>query len=88
MRPQLEPGPPLAAATSQRQRAKEIIFGAGYTSGVFVGGTNGFNTRIITPIDADIAADKSVGTAGTYAATANQVGNAVWVMQGVAFRVA
>ena len=68
--------------------AKEMIFGAGYTLGVFVGGTNGFTTRIITPIDADIAADKSVGTAGTYAATANQVGNAVWVMQGVAFRVA
>ena len=68
--------------------AQEIIFGAGYTLGVFVGGTNGFTTRIITPTDADIAADKSVGTAGTYAATANQVGNAVWVMQGVAFRVA
>ena len=68
--------------------AKEMIFGAGYTLGVFVGGTNGFTTRIITPIDGDIAADKSVGTAGTYAATANQVGNAVWVMQGVAFRVA
>ena len=65
-----------------------MIFGAGYTLGVFVGNTYGFTTRIITPIHADIAADKSVESAGTYAATANQVGNAVWVMQGVAFRVA
>ena len=63
-----------------------MIFGAGYTLGLFVGGTNGFTTRIITPIDGDIAGDEFVSTAGTYAATANQTGNAVWVMQGVAFR--
>jgi hypothetical protein len=66
--------------------ANEMIFGAGTTSGVFSGGTNGFISRIITPIDGDIAADRFVGTAGTYAATANQTGNAAWVMQGVAFR--
>jgi outer membrane protein assembly factor BamB len=66
--------------------AKEMIFGAGTTSGVFVGGTNGFVTRIITPIDGDIAADRFLSTAGTFAATANQTGPATWVMQGVAFR--
>jgi outer membrane protein assembly factor BamB len=66
--------------------ANEMIFGAGTTSGVFSGGTNGFISRIITPIDGDIAADRLVGTAGTYAATANQTGPAAWVMQGVAFR--
>jgi len=53
---------------------------------VFAGGTNGFSTRIITPIDGDIAADRFVGTTGTYAATANETGSAAWVMQGVAFR--
>jgi hypothetical protein len=63
-----------------------MIFGAGTTSGVFVGGTNGFVTRIITPIDGDIAADRFLSTAGTFAATANQTGPATWVMQGVAFR--
>jgi hypothetical protein len=67
--------------------ANELIFGAGYTSGVFVGGTNGFISRIITPIDEDIAGDKSVATAGTYAATASQTGSATWVMQAVAFRI-
>jgi hypothetical protein len=66
--------------------SNEMIFGAGYTLGLFVGGTNGFTSRIITPIDGDIAVDKFVSTTGTYAATANQTGNAVWVMQGVAFR--
>ena len=65
---------------------KELIFAAGTTSGVFAASTNGFTTRIITPIDADIAADKFVSTAGTYAATADQTGSAAWVMQGVAFR--
>jgi outer membrane protein assembly factor BamB len=66
--------------------AKETIVGAGTTVSVFVGGTNGFTTRIITPTDGDIAADRFVGTAGTYAATASQSRSAAWVMQGVAFR--
>ncbi len=68
--------------------ARELIFGAGYTSNQFLGGTNGFTARIITPMDEDIAADKFVGTQGTYAATANNaLSSAVWVMQAVAFRV-
>ena len=66
--------------------ANETIIGAGTTEGVFTGGTNGFSTRIITPVDGDIAADRSVGIAGTFAATANQAGSPAWVMQGVAFR--
>ena len=66
--------------------ANEMIFEAGYTTGLFVGGTNGFSSRIITPIDGDIAADKFVGAAGTYAGTASQVSSAVWIMQAVAFR--
>ena len=45
--------------------AKEMIVGAGTTSGLFVGGTNGFISRIITPIDGDIAADRFLSTAGT-----------------------
>jgi outer membrane protein assembly factor BamB len=68
--------------------ASELIFGAGYTSNQFAGGTNGFTSRIITPMDEDIAGDEFVGTQGTYAATANNAaGSAVWVMQAVAFRV-
>jgi outer membrane protein assembly factor BamB len=68
--------------------ASELIFGAGYTSNQFTGGTNGFTSRIITPGDEDIAGDKFVGTQGTYAATANNVASsAVWVMQAAAFRV-
>jgi hypothetical protein len=66
--------------------ANETIVGAGTTTGAFGGGTNGFTTRIITSPDADIAVDKFVGTAGTYAATATQTGSPAWVMQGVAFR--
>jgi hypothetical protein len=67
--------------------ARELIFGAGYTSNQFVGGTNGFTSRIING-DGDIAVDKFVSTQGTYAATANNaVSSAVWVMQAAAFRV-
>ena len=66
--------------------ANEVIFGAGMTSGVFVGGTNGFTPRIITSSDGDIAGDKFVTTPGTYAATASLT-SAPWVMQAVAFRV-
>ena len=68
--------------------AKEMIFGAGTTAGGFVGGANGFTSRIITSPDGDIAADKFVSTVGTYPAAANLTGSAAWVMQGVAFRVA
>jgi hypothetical protein len=68
--------------------ASELIFGAGYTSNQFVGGTNGFISRIITPMDEDIAGDEFVGTQGTYAATANNAASsASWVMQAAAFRV-
>jgi hypothetical protein len=67
--------------------ASEVIFGAGITTSAFVGGTNGFTSRIITPVDGDIAGDEFVAP-GTYAATADLVGSAgTWIMQAVAFRV-
>ena len=67
--------------------ASDVIFGAGITTSLFVGGTNGFTARLITPIDADIAGDEFVHTTGTFAATAQvDDGSATWVMQAVAFR--
>ena len=68
--------------------ASELIFGAGMTTDRFVGGTNGLISRLITPVDGDIAGDESAGTPGTYAATATLSTSAKWVMQAVAFRVA
>ena len=65
----------------------EVIFGAGMTTGLFTGGSNGFTARIITPTDGDIAGDEFVSTVGTYAAVADDDGGAIWVMQAVAFRV-
>jgi outer membrane protein assembly factor BamB len=67
--------------------ANEVIFGAGYTTGLFGGGTNGFTSRIITSTDGDIAGDEFVGAAGTYAATATNSGG-TWLMQAVAFHSA
>ena len=64
--------------------ASEVIFGAGYTTSLFVGGTNGFTSRIITPTDGDIAGDEFVGAAGAYAATATN-SSGTWLMQAVAF---
>ncbi len=68
--------------------ATELIFGAGMTTGGYGSGTNGFISRLITPVDADIAGDESAGTPGTYAATATLAGSAQWLMQAVAFRIA
>jgi glucose/arabinose dehydrogenase/chitodextrinase len=65
--------------------SNDLIFGAGMTTGVYNGGTNGFTTRIITPQNADIVIDKIATTAGSYAATAD-VGSSDWIMQAVAFR--
>ena len=65
--------------------SNEVIFGAGMTTSLFTGGTNGFTSRIITPVDGDIAGDEFVTATGSYAATAKS-GSGGWVMQAVAFR--
>ncbi len=67
--------------------ANEMIFGAGMTTSLFLGGTNGFASRIITSPDGDIAGDEFESTAGTYAATATVADSSAWVMQAVAFHV-
>jgi predicted enzyme related to lactoylglutathione lyase len=64
--------------------AKELVFGAGTTTGGFSSGGSGFTTRIITVPDVDIAEDRIVTATGTYSATASQSGT--WVMQVVTFR--
>jgi PKD repeat protein len=64
--------------------AKELIFGAGTTTGSFSAPGTGFTTRIITTPDADIAEDRTVTATGSYSATATQSGN--WVMQVVTFK--
>jgi hypothetical protein len=67
--------------------ASELIFGAGMTGGGFsTAGTN-FTTRIIT-VDADIAQDRFVTTAGAYSATASLSGSATWLMQVATFKAA
>jgi hypothetical protein len=66
----------------------ELVFGAGTTQGMFTGGTVGFTTRIITPIDADIVIDRIVTSTGAYGAGAVQAGDANWVMQVATFKAA
>ena len=67
--------------------SNEVIFGAGMTTSLFVGGTNSFTARTITPVDGDIAGDEFVTATGSYAATAKIAdGSGVWVMQAAAFR--
>ena len=66
--------------------AKELIFGAGMTTGIFTGGAAGFTTRVITPVDGDIVDDRNVTSAGTYTAGAVLNGSNAWVMQGATFR--
>jgi hypothetical protein len=64
--------------------AKELIVGAGTTTGGFTSAGTGFTSRIITSPDADIAEDRLVSATGTYSATAAQ--NGAWVMQIVTFK--
>jgi glucose/arabinose dehydrogenase/PKD repeat protein len=66
--------------------ARELILGAGMTTGVFSNAGSGFTKRIITTPDADIAEDRVVTATGSYSATAPQAGS--WVMQMVTFRAA
>jgi glucose/arabinose dehydrogenase len=64
--------------------ARELIVGAGTTSGIFTGAGSGFTARIITNPDYDIAEDRTVTTTGSYSATAPQSGD--WVMQMATFK--
>jgi hypothetical protein len=64
--------------------ARELIVGAGTTSGIFTGAGSGFTARIITNPDKDIAEDRIVTTTGSYSATAPQSGD--WAMQMATFK--
>ncbi len=66
----------------------ELAIGAGMTSGVYVGSSAGFTTRVITVPDADILADRVVTSIGTYSAGGNQSSSSSWVMQMATFRAA
>jgi hypothetical protein len=78
-------GTSASSGSATTTSANDMIFGAGMTIARFTAAGSGFNSRIITTPDADIAEDKTVSTTGSYSATApNSSSN--WVMQMVAFR--
>jgi glucose/arabinose dehydrogenase/PKD repeat protein len=77
---------PASSGPATTNFARELLLGAGMTSGVFTGAGTGYTARIITKPDADIAEDRNVASTGSYSATAPQSGT--WVMQMVAFRAA
>jgi hypothetical protein len=64
----------------------ELLVGAGMTVNAFTGAGSGYTTRMITSPDADIVEDETVGTTGSYQATAPV--NGTWVMQLAAFKAA
>ena len=66
--------------------ARELVFGAGMTGGVFSAAGTNFTNRIITAQDGDIAEDRFVTTTGSYSATASLSGSASWLMQVAAFK--
>ncbi len=78
-------GTTASSGSATTKSANDLIFGAGTTAWVFSRAGAGFISRIITSPDGDIAEDETVGTTGSYSATApNSAGN--WAMQMVAFR--
>ena len=64
----------------------DLLFGANMVYTLATSPGNGFTERLLTSPDGDLAEDRMVSVAGSYAATAplNQAGP--WVMQMVAFR--
>src|SRR6516165_5252583 len=66
--------------------ARELVFGAGMTSGKFTAAGTNFTSRIITTPKSDIAEDMFVTATGSYAATAQLSGSANRLMQVAAFR--
>src|SRR5262249_32301953 len=78
----------VARAGGGAAAARELVLGAGTTTGGFSGAGSGFTTRIITDPDADIVEDRLVTATGSYSATASLSGSAAWVMQVVTFKAA
>jgi glucose/arabinose dehydrogenase len=70
------------AVTTRFER--ELLVGAGTTSGAFTGPGSGYVARIITVPDKDIAEDRTVTSVGSVSATAPQSGR--WVMQVATFK--
>jgi hypothetical protein len=66
--------------------ANELIFGANTVSTNATAPGPGFTSRIITYIDADMAEDRIVNTAGTYSASGTLGTSGNWVMQMVTFK--
>jgi hypothetical protein len=64
---------------------RELIFGAGMTTGGFSAAGANFSSRIITSPDADIVEDMFVTATGSYSAAAT-LGSAAWVMQVAALK--
>jgi len=65
--------------------ANELIFGADLVATTTAAAGSGFTSRIVTPMDGDIAEDKIVTTAGSNNATATLSGSGSWLMQMVGF---
>jgi uncharacterized membrane protein len=63
----------------------DLLFGANIVLTSTIGPGSGFNSRMITSPDGDIAEDQVVMTTGSYSASA-PLSSGVWVMQMVAFR--
>jgi len=66
--------------------AQDLLFAANTVSTWTAGAGNGWTNRVITGPDGDIAEDRIVSTAGSYAASAPLGGAGWWVMQMVAFK--
>ena len=77
-------GTSASSGSATTTSANELIFGAGSTSGAYIGAGTGFTSRIINNFG-NIAEDEVVSSTGSYnAAAPNSSSN--WVMQMAAFR--
>jgi hypothetical protein len=78
-------GTGASSGSATTTSANELIFGSGTTTGTtFTAAGSGFTTRVLN-IYGNMAEDKTVSSAGSYAATATNSGG-YWVMQMGAFK--
>jgi len=74
-----------SSGTATTAATNALVFGANMVATWTSAAGTGFSSRIITPVDSDIAEDRIITAAGSYSATAS-VASGAWIMQMVIFK--
>ncbi len=79
-------GPTASSGNATTAAAPELVFGAGFTKGMFTGASSGFTLRQLATGGIGILEDRVAPSAGAYSADAPLAASAYYIMQVAAFR--